>query len=74
MNLLINRGADVRVKAKTGSTALMVATTYFGTAESVKLLLAHGAEARPGTGVMFNASPLFLAALAGDRDNIAPGL
>ena len=69
--LLIDRGADVRAKAKTGYTALMVAATYFGTSESVKLLLEHGAEARPGAGVTFDATPLFLAAFAGDRDNIA---
>jgi ankyrin repeat protein len=71
VKLLIERGAEVRAKAKTGWTALMVATTYFGTSESVKVLLAHGAEARAGTGIMFDASPLFLAAVAGDRDNIA---
>ncbi len=71
VKLLIDRGADVHAKAKTGFTALMVATTYLGTSESVKLLLEHGAEARPGTEVMFDASPLFLAALAGDRDNMA---
>ena len=71
VKLLIERGADVRAKAKSGFTALMVATTYFGTSPSVKLLLEHGAEARPGAGVTFDASPLFLAALAGDRDNIA---
>jgi ankyrin repeat protein len=71
LKLLIDRRADVGVKAKTGFTALMVATGYPGTSESVKLLLAHGAEARPGTGVMFNASPLFMAALTGDRQNIA---
>jgi ankyrin repeat protein len=40
------------------------------TAASVKLLLAKGAEARPGKGVMFNASPLFLAAFAGDRESV----
>lgn len=71
VKLLIDRGADVRAKAKTGYTALMVATTYPGTAESVKLLLAHGAEARPGDGVMYNASPFLLAAMSGDCDNIA---
>ncbi len=71
VKLLIDRGADVRAKAKTGFTALMVATTYFGSSQSVKLLLEHGAEARPGAGVMFDASPLILAAFAGDRENIA---
>lgn len=69
--LLIDHGADVRAQAKSGFTALMAATSYFGTSASVRLLLEHGAEARPGTGVKFDASPLFLAALAGDRDNIA---
>jgi len=71
VKLLIDRGADVGAKAKSGFTALMAATTYFGTSPSVKLLLEHGAEARPGKGVALEASPLFLAALAGDRDSIA---
>jgi ankyrin repeat protein len=71
VKLLIERGANVRAKAKTGFTALMVATTYLGTSESVKLMLEHGAEVNPGEGVMYNASPLFLAAEAGDRGNIA---
>lgn len=71
VKLLINRGADVRAKAKSGYTALMVATTYYGTSQAVKLLLEHGAEARPGKGVMFEASPLFLAVMAGDRENVA---
>lgn len=71
VKLLIGRGADVRAKAKSGYTALMVATTYFGTSQSVKLLLDHGAEARPGEGVILDASPLFLAAMADDRDNVS---
>ncbi len=70
IKLLADRGADVRAKAKSGFTALMVDSTYLGSSESVKLLLEHGAEARPGDGVMFDASPLFLAAMAGDVDNI----
>jgi ankyrin repeat protein len=71
VKLLIGHGADVRAKARNGYTALMVATTYVGTSESVKLLLENGAEARPGTGVMYNASPYFLAAFTGDRANMA---
>jgi len=69
--LLIERGADVRAKAKSGFTALMVATTYLGTSPSVRLLLEHGAQARSGAGAMFKASPLFLAALAADRNNLS---
>lgn len=71
MKLLIDRGADVRAKAKNGFTALMVDATYLGSSESVRLLLAHGAEARPGDGVMFDASPLVFAAQAGDAENIS---
>jgi ankyrin repeat protein len=71
VKLLIGRGADVRAKAKSGFTALVVATTYLGSSESVKLLLDHGAEARPGDGVMYDASPLFFAAMTGDLDNIS---
>lgn len=71
VKLLIERGADVRAKAKTGYTALIVAATYLGTSESVKLLLAHGAEATPEAGTMFDASPLVLAAMAGDHESVA---
>ncbi len=71
VKLLIARGADVRAKAKTGYTALLVAAMDFDGAESVKLLLEHGAEAQPGKGVMFDASPIALASMSGDRDSIA---
>jgi len=71
VKLLIARGADASAKAKTGFTALMVAAGYQGTVESVRALLAKGAEAKPGTGVMFNASPLLIAAMAGDRENVS---
>jgi ankyrin repeat protein len=71
VKLLIERGADVRAKAKTGYTALIVAAMNFGGADSLKLLLEHGAEAQPGKGVMFDASPIALASMAGDRDSIA---
>ncbi len=68
VKLLIDRGADARSKAKTGFTALMIASAYLGTSESVKLLLEHGAEVNPGKEVMFNASPLFYASMTGDRE------
>ena len=70
IQLLVEHGAIVRTQAKSGFTALMVATTYPGTARCVKLLLDHGDEAHPGKGVMFDASPLFLATLVGDLENI----
>jgi ankyrin repeat protein len=71
VKLLLARGADATAKAKSGFTALMVAAGYRGNAESMKLLLDAGAEARSGTGVMFNASPLNIAALTGDPETIA---
>ena len=70
VKLLLARGAEANAKAKTGFTALMVAATYRGTAESMKTLLARGAEANPGKGVLFNASPLMLAAMASDAENV----
>ncbi len=71
VKLLINRGADVRAKAKTGFTALMIASAYLGNSESVRLLLEHGAEVNPGKEVLFNASPLFYASMTGDRETLA---
>ena len=49
--LLIDRGADVNRKAKTGFTALHVTTTHRGSAEAVRILLDAGAEAEPGRDV-----------------------
>ncbi|MBI1792182.1 MAG: ankyrin repeat domain-containing protein [Acidobacteria bacterium] len=70
VKLLVERGADVKAKAKSRYTALMCASLYRGTSDILKVLLVKGAEAAPGPGVMFSASPLFLAALAGDPENI----
>ena len=66
MKMLLDRGVDVNAKAKSGFTALMVAPLYRGSIEGIQLLLDRGAKAAPGTGVMFNASPLLLAVFAGD--------
>ncbi len=43
MELLIQRGADVNIRAMFGQTALHIAAE-FGTPETVKVLLAHGAD------------------------------
>lgn len=59
MKPLSDRGADVRANAKSGFTALMVASTHLGSSESMKLLLEHGAGARPGEGGIFDASRCF---------------
>jgi ankyrin repeat protein len=63
---LIAAGANVRATTTAGHTALLVATNYDGAAESVRLLLKHGADpnARLNRG---RATPLLRAALRGDR-------
>jgi ankyrin repeat protein len=66
VKLLIDRGADVKSRTKTGYDALMVASQYGGNVESVRLLLAHGASPAPRKGVLFNMSALFVASAAGD--------
>jgi ankyrin repeat protein len=71
LKLLLDRGVDVNTKAKSGYTALMVASLYRGSSEAVELLLSKGAQAAPGPGVMFNASPIFLATYAGEAGNIS---
>ncbi|MEZ5357098.1 MAG: ankyrin repeat domain-containing protein [Bryobacteraceae bacterium] len=76
-DILIGRGASVTQAAKTGFTPLMVAATYRNNSQTLRLLIGHGAQPNPGKGVMFNASPLAIASIAGDigmmRQLIAAG-
>jgi uncharacterized protein len=71
VKLLLSRGADPGAKAKTGFTGLTVASTYGGTSGSLKALLQSGLDAQQKLGVTFGAAPLVLAAIAGDRANVA---
>ncbi len=48
----------------------MVAATYRDNDPSLRLLLDRGAPVTPGKGVLFNASPLALASIAGDNTMI----
>ncbi len=69
--LLIARGAKVNGRSKTRYSALMVAAQYPGSAPAMQFLLDHGAEARLAKGAstpMFNASPMVLAAGAGNAE------
>ncbi len=72
MKLLIDRGANVSARAKTGFSALMVAAQYGASATpAMNLLLDHGAEVQVAAGQhapMFNATPLFLAAYSGNTE------
>jgi ankyrin repeat protein len=71
MKLLADRGAKVNTRAKTKYSALMVAAQYRDASPAIRWLLERGAEVRlpPGQGApLSNASPLFLAAYAGNAD------
>jgi ankyrin repeat protein len=72
MKLLIDRGANINARAKTGYSALMVAAQYGESATpALNLLLDHGAEVQVAAGQkapMFGATPLFLAAYSGNTE------
>jgi len=67
--LLIERGADVRARAKSRYSALLVAAQYPDSLPAIELLMAHGADVRlpKGGGMpLFNATALSLAVMAGN--------
>jgi ankyrin repeat protein len=66
VRLLLSRGADPRIRARTGADALTIAASHIGTSPSVTALLDAGADAQPPEGVRVRHSPLVAAALAGD--------
>jgi ankyrin repeat protein len=71
MTMLLDRGADVNARAKTGFSALMVATQHRNGSPALRLLLDRGAQVRPASGQpppLFNAHPVFLAAYAGNAE------
>lgn len=73
--LLLDRGSKVNLRAKSKYSALMVAAQYPDSMPAIRLLLDRGAEVRlpKGAGApIFNASPLFLAATAGNAEAIRP--
>jgi ankyrin repeat protein len=70
VRLLLARGADTRARAPSGSDALAIAAAYRGTKESLQLLLNAGAEVQPPAGTHSRQSPLLLASMIGDLDNV----
>jgi serine/threonine-protein phosphatase 6 regulatory ankyrin repeat subunit A len=72
VELLLERGADVKAESEQRHTALMVAANYRGTTSLVRTLLDRGASAMPpadqapGRAV----SPLQFAIWSGDRDKV----
>jgi ankyrin repeat protein len=73
VRLLLERGADAKARVATGAAAndaLTIASVYRGTAPSLRVLLAAGAEAQPPESVRVRNSPLVLASMTGDFENI----
>ncbi|MEZ5400808.1 MAG: ankyrin repeat domain-containing protein [Bryobacteraceae bacterium] len=70
VEILARRGASMTGAAKSGFTPLMVAATYRNNAGVVRFLLDHGAAVNVDKGVMFNASPLTLAAMGGNPEMV----
>lgn len=67
---LLAAGASATVRAKGGFDPLTVASQYAGNAGVLRALLAKGATAKPRKEVLFRASPLFFATLAGDAEMV----
>ncbi|BDC52841.1 hypothetical protein F183_A51560 [Bryobacterales bacterium F-183] len=69
--ILLERGADVQAKAKSGQTALTVAGSWKGSAEVMRMLAAKGAKVDPkAEGVEFRANPLIYAAYSNDVEAV----
>ena len=67
---MIDRGADVKQRAKSGHTALTVAATYKGSAPVLRQLVAKGADAVPVKEMEFHSNPLVYATYAGDLEAV----
>jgi N-acyl-D-amino-acid deacylase len=65
--MLIVAGANVRAVTTAGHTALLVAADHYGAAESVQLLLDHGADPNAPRGTGRASPPLTRAAFHGDQ-------
>jgi ankyrin repeat protein len=66
VRLLLARGADAKARTGSGVDALAIATAYRGTAGSVQALLDAGVPAS----VRARHSPMVLASMTGDLDNV----
>jgi ankyrin repeat protein len=70
VSLVLARGANAKTRAPSGCDALTVAAAYRGTAKSLQLLLNAGAETQAPQGTRVRQSPLLLASMTGDLDNV----
>jgi ankyrin repeat protein len=72
VRLLLDNGADVNAVAKSGYSALMVASSYGGNAGAIRLLLRDGArlDPDPAVKVLSNRTALMQAVISGDLENV----
>jgi ankyrin repeat protein len=72
VKLLIDRGADVNAKAKSGYTPLMVAASYGNSFEAARQLVAAGAlvNMKGKDKTRMNASPLVHAVVSGESEKV----
>jgi hypothetical protein len=70
VRLLVARGADVNVRGASGHDALTIAAAYRGTAPSLQALIDAGAALQAPDGVRVRKSPLTLASMTGDLENV----
>jgi len=70
IRLLLSRGADPKARAASGVDALTIAAALRGSGPSVKLLLDAGAAADLPEGVHSKNTPLLLASMTGDVENV----
>jgi ankyrin repeat protein len=68
IRLLLNRGADVNVRAVSGNTPLLIACIGGSQEEIIKMLLQHGADVL--TKNRMDETPLMYAAVFGDASTI----
>jgi ankyrin repeat protein len=68
VRLLVERGADVKRRSASGTDALTIAASHYGSSVSMRALLEAGAEAQPAERV--RRTPLQYAAMSGDLDAV----
>ena len=70
VRLLIEKGADVTIRSRAGADAISAATGIRGSTASVRALLEAGGPAELPDGVRVRRSPIVLATMAGDVENV----
>ncbi len=73
VKLLVERGANVKARAKSGFDAVIVAANYRGSANTLRYLFDHGAQAKAPAGVKikYDATPVVVATASGDVEALS---